>query len=146
MTGLTSPSKPPVTDNELLLANDLNKFFSRHDSSDSAWKCDRILANIQTVPSDRIKITVDEVRKTFQATNPKKAKGPDKCSPLILKNFATELAPVWQPVFQLSVDTCTVPIAWKTSHIKPLPKVQCAKEHKDFRPIALTLVIMKALE
>lgn len=60
-------------------------------------------------------------------------KGPDECS-------------VWQPIFKASVDNHTVPLSWKTSHIKPLPKTKCPKEHKDYRPIALTSVIMKSLE
>lgn len=146
MTGMRSPNKSIVTGNDYKFANDLNSYFTRFESSDSLDKCNRILANIQPGPLDRINITADEVRKIFKATNTKKAEGPDKCSPFILKNFAAELVPAWQPVFQLSIDTHTVPIAWKTSHIKPLPKIQSPKEHKDYRPIALTSVIVKALE
>ena len=79
-------------------------------------------------------------------TNTGKANGPDECSAFLLRNFASELAPVWQPIFQTSVDTHTIPLSWKTSYIKPLPKIRCPKEHKDYRPIALTSVIMKSLE
>lgn len=109
-------------------------------------KCTDILDTVIPATSDRIIITVEDVRKIFQRTNTKKAAGPDECSAFLLKNFATELAPVWQPVFQASVDKHTVPLSWKTSHIKPLPKISCPKGHKDFRPIALTSVIMKSLE
>ncbi|KAF3835602.1 hypothetical protein F7725_028160 [Dissostichus mawsoni] len=40
-----------------------------------------------------ITISVEEVRKTFQYTNTKKAAGPDGCSGFLLRNVATELAP-----------------------------------------------------
>ena len=146
MTGMSSPTKPIVTDNEFCFANDLNTFFTRFESLDNSDKCTEILKTIIPTTSDRIVITVEDVRKSFRCTNSKKAAGPDECSAFLLKNFATELAPVWQPVFQASVDTHTVPLSWKTAHIKPLPKIPCPKEHKDFRPIALTSVIMKSLE
>lgn len=49
-------------------------------------------------------------------------------------------------LFQRSLDTRTVPTHWKMSHIIPLPKKTCAKECSDFRPVALTSVLMKSLE
>jgi len=91
-------------------------------------------------------IEVEDVRKMFKSIDTKKALGPDGCSAGLLKNFAHELAPVWQPLFQASIDTHTVPVIWKTAYIKPLPKTPCPKEYKDFRPIALTSVIVKCLE
>lgn len=92
MTGMTSSTKPIVTIDEYKFANDLNVFFSRFECSSSHQKCDSVLANIWP-GLDKIEITVDEVRRTFKATNAKKAEGPDKCSPYLLKNFATVLAP-----------------------------------------------------
>ena len=68
------------------------------------------------------------------------------CSAFLLRNFATQLAPVWQHIFQASVDTHTIPMSWKMLHVKPLPKIPCSKEHKDVKPIALNSVIMKSLE
>ena len=68
----------------------------------------------------------------------------DECSAFLIKNFVSALAPVWQPLFQTSVDTQFLCLG--KPHIKPLPKIQCPKDHKDYRPIALTSVIMKSLE
>jgi hypothetical protein len=146
MTGMSSPSKPILTENEGALSNDLNTFFARFESLDNSSKCTEILKAVIPAPSDRITITEEDVRRVFRCTNTGKANGPDECSAFLLKNFASELAPVWQPIFQTSVDTHTIPLSWKTSYIKPLPKIRCPKEHKDYRPIALTSVIMKSLE
>ncbi len=35
---------------------------------------------------------------------------------------------------------------WKTSHVVPLPQKACPKESGDYRPVALTPVLMKTLE
>ena len=118
MTGMSSPIKPFVTDNEFSSANDLNTFFTRFESLGNS----KILSTIIPTASDKIVITVKDVRKTFQCKNAKKAAGTDECSVFLLQNFGTELAPVWQTIFQISMDTHTVPLSWKTLHIKSLPK------------------------
>ena len=143
---MSTPTKPIVSDNERGLANDLNTFLARFETLYDHSKCTEMLKAVTPAPSDRITITEEDVRRVFQCTNTRKANGPDECSAFLLKHFASELAPVWQPIFQTSVDTHTIPLSWKTSHIKPQPKIQCPKEHKDYRPIALTSVIMKSLE
>lgn len=68
-----------------------------------------------------------------------------ECSALLLKNVSSGLAPVRPPMFQTSVDTRRIPLPWRTSYIKPLPNVQRPKEHKDYRPIALTSVSSRSL-
>ncbi|KAF3832104.1 hypothetical protein F7725_025769 [Dissostichus mawsoni] len=68
-----------------------------------------------------ITISVEEVRKTFQYTNTKKAAGPDGCSGFLLRNVATELAPVWQPIFQASIDTHTIPLLTSYLHTRKSP-------------------------
>lgn len=103
-----------MKDNELDFANNLNTFFTRFESLDNSHKCKEILKTVTPAPSGRITITVDDVWKTFQHTNTRKATGPDESRAFLLKNFATELAPVWQPIFQASVDTRTVPLSWRT--------------------------------
>ena len=117
MTGMSTHAKPIVTDNELEFANDLNVFFARFETTGSSDRCKDLLKNVTPVPSDRITITEDDVRMVFQRVNTRKASGPESCSAYVLKNFYRELAPVWQPLFQLSVDTSTVPQCWKTSHV-----------------------------
>ena len=75
-----------MTDNEFCFTNDLNTFFTRLESLDNSVKCTEILKTIIPATSDRIVITVEDVRETFQCTNTKKAAGPDECSAFLLKN------------------------------------------------------------
>ena len=39
-----------------------------------------------------------------------------------------------------------VPTIWNTSGTMPVPKKHCPKENNDFRPIALTSIVIKTLE
>lgn len=49
-------------------------------------------------------------------------------------------------LFQSSLDQCKVPTQWKTSAISPAPKIKLPLVENDFRPLALTDVLMKCLE
>lgn len=120
-------------------------FFTRFESLVKYAKCNEIIDAVAPLSAERIVIKVYDVRKLFQS-NRKKAVGPDGCSACFLKNFANELALVCQPVFQASVDTHCSCVMEDCAYIKPLSKVPCPREYKDFRPIALTSVIGKCLE
>ncbi len=65
---------------------------------------------------------------------------PDGISSYLLKACAEELSPVWCSIFQRSIDSKAVPAIWKKSLIVPVPK------NNDFRPIALTSIVMKWFE
>lgn len=67
-------------------------------------------------------------------------------SAFLLKTFAEELTPAWHQLFQLSVDTHTVPELWKRSIIIPVPKKSFPQENNDYRPETLTSNVMKSLE
>lgn len=49
-------------------------------------------------------------------------------------------------LFQLLLDSSTVPLSWKHSIIRPVPKKPGASSPNDFRPIALTSVLCKTME
>ena len=46
----------------------------------------------------------------------------------------------------MSLNSCKIPLSWKTSKIIPVPKNNCVKQMNDLRPVALTPVVMKCLE
>lgn len=112
-TRMSSPTNHIVADMEVCFSNNLNIYFTRFESQDHSLKCTEILKTIKPATSDRIVIAVVNVRKSYRYINTKKAAGPDECSAFLLKNFATELAPVWKPIFQASVDSHSVPLLWK---------------------------------
>ena len=49
-------------------------------------------------------------------------------------------------LFQQSVDTHTVPCLWKSFCIVPIPKRPRPSQNNDYRPVALTSLVMKCLE
>lgn len=89
-------------------------------------------------------ISVEQVRNIFIRLNQRKATGPDNLSAYMMKTFADELAPVWQPTYKCSLNVGSIPLMWRTSHIIPVSKVKCTKQPSDYRPVALTRVVMKA--
>ena len=105
-----------------------------------------MLSDVFVSNADRLDIDVDVVTKVFQHVCSRKATGPDGISAFLLKTFAEELAPAWCPIFQLLVDSHSVPILWKTSHITHVPKKTCPRENNDYRPVALTSIVFKSLE
>ncbi|KAK0156400.1 putative RNA-directed DNA polymerase from transposon BS [Merluccius polli] len=78
--------------------------------------------------------------------NPRKAAGPDSVSPSTLKHCADQLSPVFTDIFNTSLETCHVPACFKTSTIIPVSKKPRTTGLNDFRPVALTSVVMKSFE
>lgn len=142
MTNLNNKERALSVDNEKERADDLNIFYKRFDTGGDGG----LPVNVVCGVDDRIVIDTPSVIKAFKALHIRKASGPDRIPPLILHNFAWELSAAWCPVFQLSVDTHTIPTEWKRSIIIPVPKKPCPRENNDFRPVALTSVIMKSFE
>ena len=91
-------------------------------------------------------MTADQVRAELRRIRTRKACGPDKVCPRLLKACAVELGEPLQHVFNLSLRQGKVPALWKTSCLIPVPKKPHPRELNDFRPIALTSHIMKTME
>lgn len=61
------------------------------------------------------------VAKVFKELHTNKASGPNGISILLLRTFAVEWIPTLSPLFQLSVDMCTIPTVWKKAVNIPVP-------------------------
>ena len=105
-----------------------------------------ILNDLRNNEDDPLIIHEHEVAKLFHNLKPNKACGPDNITPNILKFCKKELSFIYTWIFNWSLHDCHIPIIWKTSKISPVPKSKSAKVMNDFRPIALTSVLMKCLE
>jgi len=146
MTNMTSKRKPLFAGNETDKANELNNFYMRFES-DTFKECCDILGNIScNVSDDRILIDSRDITRVFKNVCSSKATGPDGMSCFLLKTFAEELTPAWHRLFQLSVDSYTVPELWKKSITLPIPKKSCPQDNNDYRPVALTSNVMKSFE
>ncbi|KAL4009710.1 hypothetical protein ACER0C_003562 [Sarotherodon galilaeus] len=84
--------------------------------------------------------------KKVNTVNPHKAPGPDGIPGRLLRVCADELAEVFTNIFNLSLRQSVVPTSLKASTIIPVPKKSVVSCLNDYRPVALTSVIMKCLE
>ena len=64
----------------------------------------------------------------------------------MLKLFSEPLSPVLCKIYQQSLNSSIIPTIWKTSEIIPVPKKTNPTCNNDYRPIALTSIMMKCLE
>ena len=97
-------------------------------------------------PAPPFVIQEREVRSLFRIQNPRKTSGPDNVSPATLRSCADQLAPVFTALFNKSLEQCQVPRCFKTSTIVPVPKKPSIASLNDYRPVALTSVVMKVFE
>ena len=128
--------------------NELNDFYCRFDESD--FKAEHL--SLCAMLTDKCNITntiifsVDDVTKLFSNVKVNKACGPDNLSNKVIRSCAAQLAPIFTEIFQCSIDSGEVPLAWKTSAISPVPKSNKITALNDYRPIALTSTAMKCFE
>ncbi len=66
--------------------------------------------------------------------------------PSVGAHCADQLSDVFTKLFQMCIDCCLLSSIWKASTIIPIPKSKNPSELKDFRPVALTSLVMKNLE
>lgn len=124
------------------LPDDLNCFFARFDCTDSS---DNIRA--QQGPSPPVlTLCPHDVRRTLQHINLNKATGPDEVPGRVLKHCARELTAVFTDLFNTSLLQASVPTCLKTATIIPVPKQSAIRSLNDYRPVALTPVVMKCFE
>ena len=64
----------------------------------------------------------------------------------MLKECATELAPIRCGIYRKSMDEGEVPNKWKEAHVVPIHKKGSKAIMANFRPVALTSVICKVFE
>ena len=86
------------------------------------------------------------VESVFLKLKTKKAVGPDNISGRLLKQCAAQLCQVFSFLFSWSLRECCVPKLWKTSVICPVPKNNRPTALNDYRPVALTPIVMKCFE
>uniref|UniRef100_A0A8B9GXH1 Reverse transcriptase domain-containing protein n=1 Tax=Astyanax mexicanus TaxID=7994 RepID=A0A8B9GXH1_ASTMX len=158
-------SKTRVAGGTMEEANRLNNFFNRFNQSTRPILSTTLQPSlpVSSTPPPRLSssffppvsptpthtpsyISADQVRKQLRRLHPRKAAGPDKVSPRILKTCAAELGEPLQRIFNLSLQLGRVPTLWKTSCLVPVPKKNRPSELNDFRPVALTSHLMKTLE
>ena len=118
-------------------------FYSRFDKQNTISP-----PSVAAFHGDVPPFTVDEsvVKRMFERLNSRKAAGPDNVSPCLLKQCAGQLSGVFTYIFNVSLSQCIVPQCFKNSTIIPVPKKCSVSCLNDYRPVALTSVVMKTVE
>ena len=143
----SSESRQPITVKGVDvpdLSNVFNMFYARFESSDfseniSMWRD-------SLVPHNDIVIAQELVTTLFKRVNIMKAAGPDAVCGRTLRYCADQLSVVFTPLFNMCAKKGQIPQIWKRSIIIPVAKSKNPKELKDFRPVALTSLVMKLCE
>ena len=144
---LTGSAPRPSTPIPPEQGHQLNIFFNRFDADDYTEECCRQLDALPLLdPNDPAPFSEEDVRRQLRCCKPGKAPGPDGISARVLKTCATELSAIIHSLFCEVYHQCKVPTLWKTAIIIPVPKKPRPKEPNDYRPIALTSILMKCLE
>ncbi|KAI4904085.1 hypothetical protein NFI96_007664, partial [Prochilodus magdalenae] len=133
---------PPACDSDASLPDALNHFYARFETQNS------VAARKTTPPPDDqvLCLTAADVRKTLRRVNPRKAAGPDNIPARVLRECADQLTDVFTDIFNISLSSATVPTCLKATTIIPVLKKSSVSCLNDYRPIALTPIIMKCFE
>ena len=131
--------------------NDLNEFYCRFERTDTDEDLNLVIKQLhdhverESMPTD-FEIQSKRVEDEFSKIKTKKASGPDNISGRLLKACASQLCQVFSILFNWSLKDCSVPAVWKNSIICPVPKKTKPTCLNDYRPVALTSVVMKCFE
>ena len=72
--------------------------------------------------------------------------GSDSISGRLLKTCASELSDIYCRILNWCLKECSISGAWKSSIICPVPKKKSSSTLNDYRPVALTSLVMKCFE
>ena len=86
------------------------------------------------------------VTNQLKAVNTNKACGPDELPARIYHDYAEELAPMLQFIFQQSYYNGTVPDDWKKATVSAIHKKGSTSSAANYRPISLTCIACKIME
>ncbi|KAK3560705.1 hypothetical protein QTP86_014734, partial [Hemibagrus guttatus] len=118
-------------------------------SGEMAWRWDMLLHQRKQTPlypPPALRISEDDVRQIFLKQKKRKAPGPDGVTPACLRTCADQLTFIFSQIFNRSLELCEVPACFKRSTIIPIPKKPKITGLNDYRPVALTSVVMKSFE
>ena len=95
---------------------------------------------------DNLVITTNGVRNLLMNLNPKKANRPDLLPIRVLKEAASETAPILQVIYSVSLQQGHAPHDWRSANIVPVYKKDDRHCPANYRPVSLTSVSCKLLE
>ncbi|KAK3555126.1 hypothetical protein QTP86_010015 [Hemibagrus guttatus] len=132
----------PACDSDTSLPDALNSFYTQFEARNDVTARKTI-----PPPEDQVLcFTMADVRKTLHRVNSWKASGPDNIPGRVLRQCAEQLADVFTDNFNISLSSIIIPTCLKSTTIIPVPKKSSVSCLNDYRPVALTPIIMKCFE
>ncbi|KAF0029312.1 hypothetical protein F2P81_018417 [Scophthalmus maximus] len=129
------------------LANDLNSFYARFEASNASTGLTNADSRSSTSEAALSPVFSEhDVRRELKRVNTRKAAGLDRISGRVIRTCTDLLAPVFTTIFNISLAQSTVPTCFKMSTIIRVPKKSSPAGMNDYRPVALTSVVMKCFE
>ncbi len=131
-----------------LLAEELNTFYGCFECNGGSETLLISTSGSSRQSSDDHVITVseEELRRELKRVNVRKAAGPDGITGRVMRSCADQLAGLFTLIFNESLATSVVPTSFKKSIIIPVPKNSKPSCLNDYRPVALTSIVMKVFE
>ncbi len=128
-----------------LLAEELNAFYGYFECNGSSVTLPISASRSSRQSSDGhvISVSEDEVRRELKRVNIRKAAGPDGITGRVLRSCADQIAGLFTSIFNESLATSVVTTSFKKSTIIPVPKNNKPSCLNDYRPVALTSIVMK---
>jgi hypothetical protein len=149
----SKPRSNQSPDEALAMSENLNNFYCRFERKECSEEIEdtlfKLRENVTVVDDDDddgAGIDHETVKSLFRKLKVRKAAGPDGLGGRTLKWCATQLCTVFSQLFSWSLRTCEIPKIWKHSIISPIPKICKPKQLNDYRPVALTSIVMKCFE
>uniref|UniRef100_A0A3B1IXV6 Reverse transcriptase domain-containing protein n=1 Tax=Astyanax mexicanus TaxID=7994 RepID=A0A3B1IXV6_ASTMX len=133
---------PPSCERDASLPDALNNFYARFEAQNNT-----MARKTMPKPYEQVLcLTAVDVRNTLRRVNPRKAAGPDNIPGRVLRECADQLTDVLTDIFNISLCSATVPTCLKSTTIVSVPKKSTVSCLNDYRPVALTPIIMKCFE
>ncbi len=93
-----------------------------------------------------IKVSEQDIQRNIRKLRKDAASGPDMISPRLLQQLENSFLRPLSIIFNMSLESGTVPTAWKTATVTPIFKKGTKGDPGNYRPVSLTSVPCKILE
>ena len=127
-------------------ADILNTFFASVFTQEEGLDLPVPTAQEGTPELSDIEISAESVERKLLGLNPYSAPGPDSIHPQVLREARHILSTPLSILYHKSLDTGSVPHAWKLGRLVPIFKKGDKKEPSNYRPVSLTSVTCKVIE
>ena len=145
----TRPTSIMSEEDQASFSEELNQFYCRFEREDLRGELDKVIEQVKEkveLDEEDFDIQRTDVERVFSKVNSSKAMGPDGIGRRVLKSCCSQLSYIFTLIFNWSLRDCIVPEVWKDSVICPVPKNNKPKSLNDYRPVALTSIVMKSFE